>query len=63
MGKIIAAEERHIKDGYGPKLECKYPIKAAFETTTLILKCFQHSKEDQPSMNEGFKTLERIFTC
>ncbi|KAK1370796.1 putative serine/threonine-protein kinase PIX13 [Heracleum sosnowskyi] len=49
-----------LKKVMDPKLQGRYPVKAAFETAALILKCLQHSRKDRPSMNDVFRTLELI---
>lgn len=49
-----------VKKIMDPKLQGKYPIKAAFETAALILKCLEDSREDRPSMNDVLRTLELI---
>ena len=48
---------RRIMD---PKLEHRYPIKAAFEAATLILKCLESEPRNRPSIDEVLSTLEQI---
>ncbi|KAK1388632.1 putative serine/threonine-protein kinase NAK [Heracleum sosnowskyi] len=45
-----------------PKLEDRFPIKAAYKAAALVLKCLLHSPKDRPDMNEVLNTLEHIKT-
>lgn len=48
---------RRIMD---PKLEHRYPLKAAFEAATLTLKCLESDPKNRPFINDVLNTLEQI---
>lgn len=50
---------RRIMD---PKLEHRYPLKAAFEAATLTLKCLESDPKSRPFINDVLNTLEQINT-
>ncbi|KAK1388634.1 putative serine/threonine-protein kinase NAK [Heracleum sosnowskyi] len=50
---------RRIMD---PKLEHRYPLKAAFEAATLTLQCLESDPKSRPYINDVLSTLEQIST-
>ncbi|KAE8723360.1 putative receptor-like protein kinase [Hibiscus syriacus] len=58
--KHSLTEKRKLKKIMDPKLEEKYPIKAALQAGELILKCLESNPRSRPSMEEVLETLQKI---
>ncbi|KAE8658914.1 putative serine/threonine-protein kinase NAK [Hibiscus syriacus] len=58
--KYSLTEKRKLKKIMDPKLEGKYPIKAALQAGELILKCLESDPRSRPSMEEVLETLQKI---
>lgn len=55
-------DKRKLKKIMDPKLEHQYPLKAAFEMASLVLKCLQTDPKNRPSINEVLDTLQHVNT-
>ncbi|XVE94412.1 hypothetical protein REPUB_Repub02eG0006200 [Reevesia pubescens] len=58
--KRSLTEKRKLKKIMDPRLEDKYPLKAALQTGELILKCLESDPKNRPSMEEVLETLQKI---
>ncbi|OMO54572.1 hypothetical protein COLO4_36402 [Corchorus olitorius] len=58
--KHSLTEKRKLKRIMDPRLEEKYPLKAALQAGELILKCLESDPKNRPSMEEVLETLEKI---
>ncbi|KAK8572613.1 hypothetical protein V6N13_048195 [Hibiscus sabdariffa] len=58
--KYSLTEKRKLKRIMDPRLEQRYPIKAALQTGELILKCLESDPRNRPSMEEVLETLQEI---
>ncbi|XP_039158015.1 probable serine/threonine-protein kinase PIX13 [Eucalyptus grandis] len=55
-------DKRKLRTIMDPRLEARYPMKAATQTAELTLKCLEGYPEARPSMDEVLATLEHIDT-
>ncbi|XP_039170548.1 probable serine/threonine-protein kinase PIX13 [Eucalyptus grandis] len=55
-------DKRKLRTIMDPRLEARYPMKAATQTAELTLKCLESYHEARPSMDEVLATLEHIDT-
>ncbi|KAF8026314.1 hypothetical protein BT93_F2950 [Corymbia citriodora subsp. variegata] len=55
-------DSRKLRKIMDPRLEGRYPLKAATQAADLILKCLEGDPKARPSMDEVLVTLERIDT-
>lgn len=55
-------DKRKLRTIMDPRLEARYPMKAATQTAELTLKCLEGYHEARPSMDEVLATLEHIDT-
>ncbi|XP_021811464.1 probable serine/threonine-protein kinase PIX13 [Prunus avium] len=58
--KPFLSDKRKLKGIMDPRLEGKYPVKAAFRISQLALKCIESEQKNRPSMKDVVETLERI---
>lgn len=58
--KPFLSDKRKLKGIMDPRLEAKYPAKAAFRISQLALKCIESEHRNRPSMKEVVENLERI---
>ncbi|PRQ25184.1 putative transferase, protein kinase RLK-Pelle-RLCK-VIIa-2 family [Rosa chinensis] len=58
--KPYLSDKRKLKGIMDPRLEGKYPAKAAFRISQLALKCIESEHKNRPSMKLVVETLERI---
>ncbi|XP_050366402.1 probable serine/threonine-protein kinase PIX13 [Argentina anserina] len=58
--KPFLSDKRKLKGIMDPRLEAKYPAKAAFRISQLALKCIESEHKHRPSMNDVVDTLVRI---
>uniref|UniRef100_A0A7C8ZI43 Protein kinase domain-containing protein n=1 Tax=Opuntia streptacantha TaxID=393608 RepID=A0A7C8ZI43_OPUST len=58
--KPYLSDKRKLKGIMDPRLEGKYPSKAAIETAELALKCLAQEPKSRPSMQEVLETLGKI---
>ncbi|KAK9944390.1 hypothetical protein M0R45_009961 [Rubus argutus] len=58
--KPFLSDKRKLKGIMDPRLEAKYPAKAAFRISQLALKCIESEHKNRPSMKDVVETLERI---
>ena len=43
-----------------PRLEQKYPLKAAVQAAEIILQCLESDPKNRPSMEEVLETLKKV---
>lgn len=55
-------DKRKLKKIMDEKLENKYPLQAAFEVASLVMKCIPSDPKIRPSINEIVQSLQRINT-
>lgn len=53
-------DKRKLRKIMDPRLEGRYPFKAATQAAEVILKCLEGDPKARPSMDEVLVTLERI---
>ncbi|KAL6209129.1 hypothetical protein ACLB2K_020072 [Fragaria x ananassa] len=58
--KPFLSDKRKLKGIMDPRLEAKYPAKAAFRISQLALKCIESEHKNRPSMIDVVDTLVRI---
>ncbi|XP_010530963.1 PREDICTED: probable serine/threonine-protein kinase Cx32, chloroplastic [Tarenaya hassleriana] len=58
--KPYLADRRKLRSIMDPRLEGKYPLKAAFRVAQLALKCIGPEPKQRPPMKEVVEALERI---
>lgn len=58
--KYSLTQKKKLKKIMDPRLEERYPLKAALQAGELILRCLESDPKNRPSMEEVLETLEKI---
>lgn len=56
----ILPEKGKLKKIMDPRLDDKYPLKAAFRVAKIVLQCLKSEPQNRPSMKEVLANLEQI---
>lgn len=60
--KPLLPDKRKLRKLMDPQLQGQYPLRSAFQTAELILKCLEQDPKKRPSMDAVIETLKQIST-
>lgn len=58
----LLPDKKKLRKLMDPRLEGKYPTKAAFEIAQLVLQCLEPDPKTRPSIEQVLESLEKINT-